>query len=206
MNVRLAKEQKIKIHGSEDLWKVMQQILLRENKIRRGQEHFWVVGLDGKGKILFIELISLGANNRVNANPPDIFRMAIYKQAVKLVLAHNHPSGTLKPSAADKNFTDRLLKVGMLINIEVVDHLIITETKYISFEDLGLMDDFRFSPTYQILDQDRIMLDKLKQEIEKEQVAKKKAISIAKKLKKKGMDEGFIKEVTGLKLAEIRKL
>lgn len=60
MNVRLSHEQKIRLLNSQDVYKVMQQVLLRENKIRRNQEHFWVIGLDNKNKILFIELIGLG--------------------------------------------------------------------------------------------------------------------------------------------------
>src|SRR5690606_40012143 len=93
MNVRLTQEQKIRILNSGDVYNVMQQVLLRENKIRRNQEHFWVVGLNNKNKILFIELISLGAVNSVQVNPPEVFRMAIYKMAVKMILVHNHPSG-----------------------------------------------------------------------------------------------------------------
>lgn len=108
MNVRLTKEQKIKVLNSVDIYFVMQQILLRENKIRRNQEHFWVVGLDNKNKVLFIELIGLGAVNRVNANPPDVFRMAIYKLAVKVILVHNHPSGSVDTSKGDHEFTDRM--------------------------------------------------------------------------------------------------
>ena len=72
--------------------------MLRENKIGRNQEHFWVIGLDNQNKILFIELVGLGAVNRVGANPPDVFRMGIYKLAVGMILVHNHPSGNLKPS------------------------------------------------------------------------------------------------------------
>ncbi|MEX0363400.1 MAG: JAB domain-containing protein, partial [Allomuricauda sp.] len=127
MNVHLTKEQKIKVLNSVDVYHVMQQILLRENKIRRNQEHFWVVGLNGKNKIQFIELIALGAVNRVNVDPPDVFRMAIYKLATKVIFVHNHPSGSVEISKGDQEVTDRLFKVGKLINIEVADHLIITE-------------------------------------------------------------------------------
>src|SRR5258705_11626898 len=135
MTVRLTKEQKIRVINSDDVYKIMQQILLRENKIRRAQEHFWIVGLDTKNKILFIELIALGAQNRLNASPPDIFRMAIYKLALKVIFVHNHPSGDVKPGKADKRGTERLIEAGQLLDISVVDHLIISETKYLSFAD-----------------------------------------------------------------------
>ena len=69
--------------------------MLRENKIRRNQELFWVVGLDNSNKILFVELVSLGSVNTTPINHPEIFRMAIYKMAVKIILMHNHPSGEM---------------------------------------------------------------------------------------------------------------
>ena len=139
MNVRLTKEQKIRILNSEDVYKVMQQILLRENKIRRNQEHFWVVGLDTRNKILFIELISLGATNSMQVDPKEVFRMAIYKMAVSMILIHNHPSGELDPSEADKDMTARLIKSGDLLGIQVLDHLIISEKNYLSFDEEGIM-------------------------------------------------------------------
>jgi DNA repair protein RadC len=139
MTVRLTKEQKIKILNSEDVYKVMQQILLRENKISRAQEHFWVVGLDNKNKILFIELIALGAQNRLDASPPDIFRMTIYKLAIRVIFVHNHPSGDVTPGKADIMTTQKLIQAGELLKIEVVDHLVISETKFLSFADKGLM-------------------------------------------------------------------
>lgn len=206
MVVRLSSEQKIKILNSDDIYGVMQQILLRENKIRRNQEHFWVVGLNNQNKILFIELIGLGAVNRVGADPPDVFRMAIYKLAVKLILVHNHPSGTIKPSNADEDFTDRMIKVGKLINIAVLDHLIITETSYTSFADQGIMDTLAKSGMFEIVDRDKAELKQWKLDIEKQRAEKEKALDIAKKLKDEGMDIDLIKKVTGLKKWDIKRL
>ena len=118
----------------------MQQILLREKKISRAQEHFWVVGLDNKNKILFIELIALGAQNRLDATPPDIFRMTIYKLAVKVIFVHNHTSGDVTPGKADIKTTQKLIQAGELLNIQVIDHLVINETKFLSFADIGLLE------------------------------------------------------------------
>ena len=135
MTVRLTKEQKIRVLNSQDVYQIMQQILLRENKIRRAQEHFWIVGLDNKNKILFIELIALGAQNRLDASPSDIFRMAIYKLALKVIFVHNHPSGDVTPGRSDKKTTERLIEAGELLNISVADHLIISETTYSSLRE-----------------------------------------------------------------------
>lgn len=203
MNVRLTKEQKIQLLNSEDVYQVMQQVLLRENKIRRNQEHFWVVGLDNDNKILFIELISLGSVNRVQVNPPEVFRMAIYKLAVKVVLIHNHPSQNLKPSDDDIEFTDVMLKSGKIINLDVVDHLIISEQGYFSFADKGIMQLLSKNGRYKLIDKNKEDLKEWKVKIETEQVKKENSFDIAKKLMAEGMDNDFIIKVTGLTKWEI---
>ena len=203
MNVRFTKDQKIKVLNSADIYAIMQQVLLRENKIRRNQEHFWVVGLNHNNKILFVELIGLGASNRVNADPPDVFRMAIYKLASKLILVHNHPSGSHEVTDADITFTDHMLKVGKLIKVEVLDHLVITETNYTSFADQGVMDELQKSGLFEIMGPEKQELEQFKIETEKKRAEKEKAISIAKKMKADGLDDETIKKYTGLSLKVI---
>ena len=206
MNVRLSQEQKIKLLNSNDVYSIMQQVLLRENKIRRNQEHFWVIGLDNQNKILFIELIGLGQVNRVNADPPDVFRMGIYKLAVSMILVHNHPSSNLSPSQADRDFTDRMLKVGKLINIDVIEHLIITEESYTSFADEGIIEELKKSGLFEIVERDKAELKEWKLRMEKKRGEHEGKLAVAKKLKKSGMDEKEIKKMTGLRLEEIRNL
>ena len=183
MEVRLTEAQKITILNAHDVYSVMQQILLRQNKIRRAQEHFWVVGLKADNTILFVELIGIGAQNRVNVSPPDVFRMGIYKLAVRLILVHNHPSGNLKPSQGDKDITDRLLKVGKMINIEVLDHLIITESGFTSFKDKGIMETLRRSGLYEIVDRESDQVKEMKLRYERKNAEKEKAMDIARKMK-----------------------
>lgn len=139
MNVKLSASQKVKIAKASDIYPIMQQILLRENKLRRAQEHFWVVGLNNNNTILFIELISLGATNRVSVDPPEIFRMAIYKLATKVIFVHNHPSGNTNISELDRSLTNQLMIAGRLLKIKVLDHLIISETDFMSFQEEGIM-------------------------------------------------------------------
>ena len=206
MNVRLSKEQKIKALNSDNVYGIMRQILLRENKIRRNQEHFWVIGLDNQNRILFIELIGLSTVNRVDANPPDVFRMAIYKLAVQMILVHNHPSGNLKSSQADLDFTDKMLKVGKLINIEVIDHLVISEKAFTSFADEGILDDLKKSGLFEIVERDKVEMQQWKIDMEKEKAERNKALEIAKKMKNEDMDEKTIKKMTGLYMHEIKKL
>ncbi|NER13383.1 DNA repair protein [Leptobacterium flavescens] len=206
MNVRLTKEQKIQILNGQDVYTIMQQVLLRENKIGRNQEHFWVVGLNNDNKVLFAELIGLGAVNRVDANPPDVFRMAIYKLAVKLIMVHNHPSGNLTPSKADKDFTDRMLKVGKLIGIEVIDHLIISEESYTSFATEGIIEELKQSGLYEVVERERKEIQEWKLRMERERAEKEKALEIAQRMKDKGFDSDTIKEITGLRSKDVEGL
>ena len=205
MNVRLTAEQKKTILNAYDVYSVMQQILLRQNKIRRAQEHFWVIGLKANNTILFIELISIGAQNRVNVSPPDVFRMGIYKLAVGMILVHNHPSGNLKPSAGDKDVTDRLLKVGKMINIEVIDHLIITESGFTSFKDKGIMEELRKSGLYEIQDRESDQMKEMKIQYERKNAEKAKAMEVARKMKADGFDNNTIKKYTGLYIRDIKE-
>lgn len=202
MNVRLSAAHKIKVLNSTDIFTVMQTILLRENKIRRSQEHFWVIGLNSGNKILFIELVSLGATNRVEIAPAEVFRMAIYKSAIKMILVHNHPSGNAMISEADRDLTDRMIKSGNMLAIEVLDHLVITENGYTSFVDIGVMDELRRSGRYELIDKEKGWLQEMKIEAERE----KERHAIATKLKKAGVDIETIRKATGLKKAEINRL
>ena len=207
MNVRLSQDQKVKVLNSLDVYKIMQQILLRENKIRRNQEHFWVVGLDNKNKILFIELISLGAVNRMQVDPPEVFRMAIYKMAVRMILVHNHPSGEASPpSNGDLDMTDHMIKSGRMLKIQVIDHLIITEKDFLSMADKGIIAKLEKSGRYELVDKEKAELKKFHDEMVRERAEKEKALDIAKKMKAKGYDADTIKELTGLSKWDIKKL
>jgi len=207
MNVKLTKQQKEKPLYAGSIAAIMQQILMRENQLRRSQEHFWVLGLNAAGKLLFVELVSLGARNRVQVNPPEVFRMAIYKMAVRMVLVHNHPAGNFEPSDVDIDFTDRLLKVGEMINIEIIDHLIITETKYYSFQTTGIMDKLRDSDTYRIPDLYSKKLESMKIEADKKQAIKEERLTLAQRLIEKGRHTvAEITELTNLKKSQVEKL
>jgi DNA repair protein RadC len=109
MNVRLSKDQKVKIGSSGNIYKIMQQVLLRENKYGITKEHFWVVGLGLDNRIIYIELVSLDGVNSATVNPNEVFTLAAQRGVPKLILVHNHPSGTLDPTEEDKDLTDRLI-------------------------------------------------------------------------------------------------
>lgn len=159
MNVKLTEKDKIQVNDPEDLYQIMRRILMRDNKIDRDKEHFWIVEMNNVGIILFIELVSLGTGKNTLVEPMEVYRVAVLKGALCIWAVHNHPSGSLKPSQLDKDVTDRLLQVGKILNIKLYDHMIITTESYYSFEKDGLMatiaQSTRYVPTYQLIEEIR---------------------------------------------------
>ena len=134
MKVRLTKEQRIKIGNSEDIFRIMQAVLLRQNRLHRMREYFWVMGLNIKNDIQYLELVALGKLNTVKIDPIEIFSFAAQKKCKRIILCHNHPSGSLKPSNADIELTAQLAIGAHFLGMEILDHLIINET---DFESIG---------------------------------------------------------------------
>ena len=206
MNIRLNNKTKIQIHNSEDIYSVMQRILMREEKVDRGREHFWTISLDNANKILNIELVSMGSFRATIVEPMEVFSIPLQKRAVRLILVHNHPSGTLKPSQADKDITDHLIQVGNIMNVPILDHLIITESSYYSFANNGLLEELEASTKY-------VPAFMLKERYEKvakqkgEQVGeKRKAKEMARMMKKNGEPLEKIIQYTGLSKVSINRL
>jgi len=138
MNVKLTPQQKIKLLNAEDIFSIMQKILLRENKIDRDKEHFWIIGLASSDRLLFVELVSLGSATETVIEPMKVFRVAVMRDAAKAVLVRNHPTLELESSMQERDVCDRLIQVGRILNVPVVDHLVITPHTYQSFEAIGL--------------------------------------------------------------------
>ncbi len=159
MDIKLTKHEKRYIESTNDVYAIMQRVLLRENKIDKEKEHLWIIGMNHGGYILYIELIALGSYHSVDVEPMNVFRVAVMKNASRVILVHNHPSGRLVPSDADKEITDRLIQVGRILNIDLVDHLIISPIAFISFRQIELMQELeqslKYVPTYQVAERIR---------------------------------------------------
>lgn len=102
-------------------------------------EQFKVMLLNRAGKILGIVEISTGGFSGTVADPKVIFAIALKAGASSIILAHNHPSGNLNPSEADKRLTSKICGAGNLLDIAVLDHLIVTSEGYLSLLDEGQM-------------------------------------------------------------------
>ena len=103
------------------------------------KEHFMVAYLNQGNKIIKVERVSIGSITSTLADPKVIFKQALLKEATAVMLCHNHPSGVAKPSADDRQLTQKLVKAGKILDIAVLDHIIIGENSYFSFAESGLM-------------------------------------------------------------------
>jgi len=102
-------------------------------------EIFAVLFLNRANKINHFEIISEGGITGTVADPRVILRKALEEDAVNIILCHNHPSGSLKPSRADEQLTAKIKEAARLLDIAVIDHIIVSETGYYSFADEGLI-------------------------------------------------------------------
>lgn len=102
-------------------------------------EVFAVLLLNRSNKIIHFEMISKGGITGTIADPRVILKLALNNNATSLILCHNHPSGNLQPSKADKDITEKIIKAASLMDIKILDHLIVSEEGYFSFLDEGLM-------------------------------------------------------------------
>lgn len=103
------------------------------------QEHVLALYLNTKNEIIKKETLFIGSLNTSVAHPREIFKAAVRYSAARIILAHNHPSGSVEPSEADFGFTRRVVDSGEMIGIEVIDHIIVGENEYLSLREEGLM-------------------------------------------------------------------
>lgn len=102
-------------------------------------EKFYALFLNRRNEIVGNALIASGGIHSCVVDSRLIFRYAIGLLASNIIVCHNHPSGSTKPSGSDINLTKKLVEGGKLLDITVLDHLIITESTYYSFSDSGMM-------------------------------------------------------------------
>lgn len=103
------------------------------------QEHFVTLFLNVKNQILHKQTIFIGSLNASIVHPREIFREAVKRSAASIICAHNHPSGNPSPSTEDIDVTKRLYEAGLLMGIELLDHVIIGDHQFISLKEKGYM-------------------------------------------------------------------
>ena len=105
----------------------------------KSQEHFCIFCLNTKNKITGVHTISIGSLNASIVHPREVFKAALLNNASAIVLMHNHPSGDPEPSREDIATTRRLVDAGNILGIDVLDHIIIGDGRYISLKEHGMM-------------------------------------------------------------------
>ena len=101
------------------------------------QEHFLVMTLDGAHQVIKTRAITKGCVNRCIVHPREVFIEAIKNNAVSIILAHNHPSGSLKPSTEDMNLFFKMRDASELLGFNLLDFLIVSKNGYLSFAEKG---------------------------------------------------------------------
>lgn len=122
-----------KITSSKAVFEIMQPIIGE-----LPHEEFWVLYLNNSNKVIYKSQLSKGGITGTVVDVRLIFKTALEQNAISVILTHNHPSGKLQASDADKDITKKLKVAGEQLDIKVLDHIIITENGYFSFQDEGI--------------------------------------------------------------------
>ena len=116
--------------------------LIRHHADRR-QERFLCLSLNGAHEVLAVRIVTIGLVNRTIVHPREVFADPILDRASAIIVAHNHPSGNIQPSAEDQEITDRLKTAGDILGLDFLDHLIFSDKIYFSFRQEGLISKHR---------------------------------------------------------------
>ena len=133
---RLSEEalERKKIRSSEDVFHFLYPDLSDKR-----YEEFWIILMDRANQVIRKLNVSEGGTSGTVADPKKIFKMALDVNACSLIMAHNHPSNSIKPSQSDIDLTKKMKSAGKLLDIEVLDHLVFGHDTYYSFADKGMM-------------------------------------------------------------------
>lgn len=117
----------VKIRNAKDILPLVSHL------VARPQEHFVAISLNGAYEVIACRVLTIGLVNSSQIHPREVFSEAITDRATAIIVAHNHPSGNLTPSKEDKLVTERLVKAGKLLGINLLDHIIFSSAGYYSF-------------------------------------------------------------------------
>ena len=126
--------EKVSIKSSADAY-----IVFLEHLSDLRTEEFWVIFLNQKNQVIYKSQISRGGITGTIVDVRVLFKIALEHFATSIIVAHNHPTGNLKPSEADLKITKNIKSAGEILNIKLADHLIIGENTFFSFQDQGLL-------------------------------------------------------------------
>lgn len=124
----------VKLHSPESIY-----LYLKDDLEMKNQEHFIALYLNTKGELLKKETLFIGSLNSSLIHPRELFKHAVLNSAATIIVCHNHPSGDPTPSKADIDITKILHKNSIMMDIELLDHVIIGKDRYYSFKEKGII-------------------------------------------------------------------
>lgn len=122
----------VKIKTVQDMLPLLQDIAEKQ------QEHFVCISLNGAHEVIQKRIVTVGLLDRSQAHPREVFADVIADRAAAVVLAHNHPSGELRPSDADLRMHSQLVEAARILGLRILDHVIVAKRGYFSFGEQGL--------------------------------------------------------------------
>jgi DNA repair protein RadC len=145
MSEELIKSDDASENSPESLWRVMRPFLINALEIEGQQELLWIIGLDNSNEIITIELVSRSSVNKEPVEPPDVFRVCVLREVIKVVLVSYNPDikqlpKDFTPSDQYNKMTANMSMAGKLLRIRVMEHLFITEDEYFSYRCTGLLE------------------------------------------------------------------
>lgn len=139
ISIKMVKESSIlyknrKITSPKDAYELIREFL--ENADR---EHLIVCSLDTKNQPTNINTVSVGTLNSSLVHPRELFKSAILSNAASIIIAHNHPSGDAEPSSEDINITNRIKECSKLLGIDLIDHIIVGDKRFVSLKEKNIL-------------------------------------------------------------------
>jgi DNA repair protein RadC len=123
----------VKVSCAQDILPLLADITAKQ------QEYFVCISLNGANEVIEKRIVTIGLLDNGPVHPREVFADVIADRAAAVIFAHNHPSGDLQPSEADRRIHDQLTEAGKILGIRVLDHVIVTRKGYFSFQETGLI-------------------------------------------------------------------
>jgi DNA repair protein RadC len=137
---RRGKQTLSKVEDARGVWTFASKVVWDNSR-----EHFIALFLDAAHQVVSYSVLAIGTANACHVHPRELFQHAVLSGAVAIIVAHNHPSGSVEPSNADRDITRRLEKAGELLGIPLLDHVVFTDEGYFSFAERGWLNGGRGS-------------------------------------------------------------
>jgi DNA repair protein RadC len=138
--IREGEPEPVKIDGPKDIYQ-----LVKEELATSDREMFLSIMLTTENRLIGVETVAVGSLNVTVVSPREVFKSAILANANAIVLCHNHPSGSLKPSQHDIEITEALIKAGRILDISIHDHMIVSHLGFISLRDSCTIPPYKWS-------------------------------------------------------------